>query len=657
MTPEELKEILRQPEGLKLDFKKEFKLNSYPPTGTDKQKWKSFVDGQWGEFIKDILGLTNGNVGTAGQPGYLVIGAGDDLKEDGSRELFDTSDLDIDEGKIIDKVNSACDPPLPRIHCEKVKVDNTFLTVITIPPTPYVHETSRDLQTTTGEFDDQDRLRYVKKDTFYIARTVFVRRNEGTKNARATERKALEAEKSQRRAMPKVLFPFTFLLILLLGVFGYFWVRSPAEKGMSGEFNVAVAEFTLLDPDGSTARGKDGRAVGDFICTRLQSGFSEMDLGNVNYQIWCPEQVGKVMGITPDERAVAAGELAEQIGAQVIIYGVITQREQSELAPEFYVSSKGFEQVDELVGQHELGSPMRVVLPFDPTQIQDVENPALSARANALSLITVGLAYYSVDSLDQALDYFQRAESIPGWLQNAGKEVVYLMIGNTNVRLASVEKAPSFLDPAFQAYEKALLINPAYARSLVGQAGVLYLDALGDPYAPMDTVDLDKLEQSELAFENALASDTLPESANIETKAYFGLGQIYLVRDQLQENGWSQKASEAFQKVIHDYENGDERVVDLASQAYARLALIAKLDGDFTTADDYYRKAIEIATPFYDAYYHTRLGELYAANGQLEEAIDAYQEAIRIAEFYGDEESVNLYTKRLNELKASQPQT
>jgi hypothetical protein len=43
MTPEELSQILVRPEGLKLDFKREYKLSSQPPAGVDKQEWKQLV--------------------------------------------------------------------------------------------------------------------------------------------------------------------------------------------------------------------------------------------------------------------------------------------------------------------------------------------------------------------------------------------------------------------------------------------------------------------------------------------------------------------------------------------------------------------------------------------------------------------------------------
>jgi hypothetical protein len=80
MTPDELRKLIAQKEGLKLDFKREYKFHDPNP---------KVSHGQHDEFVKNILALTNGNVGVAEQSAHLVIGAGNELRPDGSRELFD----------------------------------------------------------------------------------------------------------------------------------------------------------------------------------------------------------------------------------------------------------------------------------------------------------------------------------------------------------------------------------------------------------------------------------------------------------------------------------------------------------------------------------------------------------------------------------------
>jgi tetratricopeptide (TPR) repeat protein len=351
--------------------------------------------------------------------------------------------------------------------------------------------------------------------------------------------------------------------------------------------------------------------------------------------------------------------LAERIDADVIIYGVITRDgDGGRFTPEFYVNYEGFEGAEggeEITGQHELGRPLRIELPFGAAQSQGVGNPALSARAEALGLITVGLSYYATDDQEKALDYFTQAEATEGWLRTAGKEVAYVLLGNAGSALISQENSAEYVSTTLDYYNTALSINPTYARAKVGQASVLYIIALGDPAVPSwDTVDLDLLDQAAAAYEAALDLGDPPESANIETKVHFGLGQIYLVRAIVVGEDWLDRAEAEFEQVVEAYDGGNTQIVNYAAHAYARLGAIARLRDDTEAAIERYTRATELASPHYQAYYYTRLGEVHAAAGQTDRAIEAYAEAMGIAEFYGDEESATKYNARLNELRAGE---
>jgi len=196
MNAEKLKELIRCNEGLKLDFKREYKLQITAPNGVDKRIWQEFVTGQWDEIIKDIIALTNGNVGTAKETAYLIIGVGDQLRSDGFRELYDSSHFNITRQQILQKVNSACYPHLPNLVCEFIKLEDKEICVISIPPSPHVHETSRQLKTTKGRFDHEDKLRFLEVGNIYSAHTAFVRRGEDIFPATNEDRKALAAEKN-----------------------------------------------------------------------------------------------------------------------------------------------------------------------------------------------------------------------------------------------------------------------------------------------------------------------------------------------------------------------------------------------------------------------------------------------------------------------------
>lgn len=179
MDSQQLRQLISQPEGLKLDFKRELhKL---------KHLNKDYAKQQRDEFIRDILSLTNGNFNTADQTGYLIIGVGDELKPDGTRDLFDVSNP-LTPKQILQRVNSACDPPIPDVHCETVEIDGKNIFVVSIPPSPHLHRTHRDLTTPS---------------TTYPAGTVFIRRNEEIFPATPEECDVILREKERFFAKPR----------------------------------------------------------------------------------------------------------------------------------------------------------------------------------------------------------------------------------------------------------------------------------------------------------------------------------------------------------------------------------------------------------------------------------------------------------------------
>jgi hypothetical protein len=174
MDVDKLRQLLRQrePEDLKLEFKRELYCIYHPERKVQNMHWD--------EFIKDILALANGNVGTAQQTGYLIIGVADKLNQHGTRDLYDVGDVKLTATQILQKVNGACKPRLPTIYCYTILFEGKRILIITIPPTPYLHETVRSLKT---------------PNRIYPENTVFIRRKEGIGLADTFERQAILAEK------------------------------------------------------------------------------------------------------------------------------------------------------------------------------------------------------------------------------------------------------------------------------------------------------------------------------------------------------------------------------------------------------------------------------------------------------------------------------
>jgi hypothetical protein len=125
-----LRQLVWKPEeNAKLDFKIEpYKIYEPRPTiSSEIDKWRDAREQQWAELTKDIIALTNGNIGTAEETGYLVIGAGDKLKADGKPTLRNVSETVPTQTEILQKVNSYCYPEIPDLQCEKFGEHVTFL--------------------------------------------------------------------------------------------------------------------------------------------------------------------------------------------------------------------------------------------------------------------------------------------------------------------------------------------------------------------------------------------------------------------------------------------------------------------------------------------------------------------------------------------------
>ena len=197
-----LHHLLKQHEGQKLDFKSKF----YEISNNDKQIQRR----HWDELIKDVLALANGNAETAWDTAYIIIGAGDELKTDGTRDLFDVGELKITRSTLLKKINASCAPPLGDIHCATIVVDGIRLFVIAIPPSPHVYQTTRRLETSSGRP--------------YQENSILIRRGEGTELAKLDEIQAIQSAKRKTRLKFKPSFIQTLtgifaLVILTIVVF------------------------------------------------------------------------------------------------------------------------------------------------------------------------------------------------------------------------------------------------------------------------------------------------------------------------------------------------------------------------------------------------------------------------------------------------------
>lgn len=157
------------------DFKSSLKL--YQSDG-------KLVERQRDEFLKDILGLANGNSNIIRKTKYLIIGA-DDKKfdEKGMRVLYDVDYKVPEQSELIVWLKNAASPAVLGIESELIPFGEVNLWVITIPPTFDIHETTRELNA-KGHFQKH---------------VVFMRRDEHTEPASVREGVTIQQLKQLHR--------------------------------------------------------------------------------------------------------------------------------------------------------------------------------------------------------------------------------------------------------------------------------------------------------------------------------------------------------------------------------------------------------------------------------------------------------------------------
>lgn len=407
------------------------------------------------------------------------------------------------------------------------------------------------------------------------------------------------------------------------------------------KFTVVMTPLVTVDARGRVRQTRDGRELADHLFTRLEANFAELSLP-IPMQLRGPRDSCAIVGRDRDVRAEAAEALAQTIDADLVIYGAILQGATgAQVQPEFYVRYNSFDEASDLVGPHELGRPLRVTLPVRAQDLKAVADHPVNVRARVLSLVTLGLAAVAVDDHAAALAYFGEAEQIPDWSAGAGKELIYLLMGNAASNLAAIDLDADYVTEAMIYYEEALALDPDFARALIGLAGATYQQALGDLQTRRGSaVEQDLLDEAEILYEIALETPA-PAAAEIEIKARFGLGQIYLVRHYLLGGDWLARARAQFQLLVDHQATTPVRAQDLIGHAYARLGLIAaQIDEDSAAAIPLYTEAIPLVTPRWQAVYNLDLGDLHARLGDVDTARFHYTEALGIAELHGKRDLV-----------------
>ena len=247
----------------------------------------------------------------------------------------------------------------------------------------------------------------------------------------------------------------------------------PPDK-MSGDFNIAVAQFAVLDEVGRLVddAGEGGLRVAERIGATLQAEFAERP----EVEVWFdgPELArdhNVTIGVVapPPLDATEPAAAAETLNADVVIHGDIRPDGAADaLTLRFFVRSQYEADFSQMVGFHEFTTRIPV---FDPANPREEVWRELDPLATSLAWLTQGLRLEILGEQAAALAAFQRAvEFAPG------SDVAHYFLGQEH--LYSAQRAggdETQLAAAEAAFNEALRLNPDNARAAIGLGSVRFV--------------------------------------------------------------------------------------------------------------------------------------------------------------------------------------
>lgn len=365
--------------------------------------------------------------------------------------------------------------------------------------------------------------------------------------------------------------------------------NAPESTRMSGSFRIAVANFVWNGEGDFEDIATD---LSEELVSQLTSSFPVTS----SITIWGPDQVEAVTdlieGANDAEYQEAVARIATDIGADIIIYGVIDVRQTPwQATPYFYLADTNLPNAFEITGPYAMGHAFTLADIGSPTILRTSIVNGVTPRVSLLSQITIGVSNYALGEYESALATFLALENNDAWVGIGGKEILYLLIGNAYGKNNELTEAEI-------AYLRSQELNPDYARSYIGLASLYYVRAL-EPILQSDgsqdptKADVTLLREALAYYELALEKqDPSLVRADIQTKVDFGMGQVYMMLHFAGEESSFQTAVAKFEAVIRAYNDGENgRVRELAAEAHARLGLIYRVTGSVDKAIEEYETA------------------------------------------------------------------
>jgi len=370
------------------------------------------------------------------------------------------------------------------------------------------------------------------------------------------------------------------LAVAVVGVaIGYAVWRAQQPQVMTGDFNIAVADFGEVDSNGRLRITSDSSKISRALANYLDSEYTSGDFG-LQVQVSHDR-----MPLVEEDRQ--ARQLADKVNADLVIYGtMLGDGHKARLLPRFWVDPSP--DLTEISGQNSLEAPIS----YEPARLADTGYLTETLRNNAaiLVLFTRALVSYNANNMDAA------ALSLDLALKEAqgdfpGKEVLYLL-GSTIARLQHKYEL------ALQRADKTLALNPEYARGYLAGGNVYY-----------DVVTIegnwqreDLLDEAQQWYLQALEAKDAAAGAYIDEKTSVALGNILVIKAQLRNDPLLyQQGMNYLNRVVNRYEaSRDESyradIQQVVALAYHGLGAAWQRQGDREQAGRNYQLCKETTT-------------------------------------------------------------
>ena len=242
---------------------------------------------------------------------------------------------------------------------------------------------------------------------------------------------------------------------------------------MTGDLSIAIAEFAVLDETGNLDLDSNaGQVLASRVQTKLQSTFAD----DTSIEVWADGEALQqtfctTIGVVGDDLAgVAAPEsLAEQLGADVIIYGTLRPvNDQGELQLKFYLAPHLGVDFSTMVGSYTFEKRVPVFDIANPGSEVDV---ILGAQAEALARTARGFIKEMLGLQEEALvDFEQAAAAVPD------SSFTHFFVGQENLFLAEATEGDEAV--AYEtAAEAAFMRAQDNARAQIGLGSLHFIRA------------------------------------------------------------------------------------------------------------------------------------------------------------------------------------